>query len=228
LAGGVAHDFNNLLSVVLTLADLARGHLPPEHPVYADLRRISEAGEQAAALASQLLALSRRRAVAGQEHIEVNRVVRRTLELLRATLPDTLQVKADLAETPLIIRADETQLQQVVMNLCLNARDAMPEGGVLCVATALEGGGADNGVARVRLSVEDSGVGMSEQVRARIFEPFFTTKESTGLGLAVVQQIIESQGGRVEVASQPGQGARFDVWWPAGEPPGGSSRGNSP
>src|SRR5262249_19838838 len=123
LSSGVAHDFNNLLNVVLSLADLARSHLPPEHPVHADLRRISEAGQQAAGLAGQLLTLSRQRGAAARP-VEVNRVARRTLGLLRATLPANLQVQADLAGQNLFILADETQLQQVLMNLCLNARDA--------------------------------------------------------------------------------------------------------
>ncbi len=208
LSSGVAHDFNNLLSVVLSLADLARGHLPPDHAVHGDLRRITEAGEQAASLAAQMLALSKQKQTAPRR-VELNRVVRRTLELLHATLPATLTLDAALADGELCILADETQVQQVVMNLCLNARDAMPGGGTLEVRTALEAG------PRARLSVGDTGAGISEQVRARMFEPFFSTKETgTGLGLAVVQQIVESYGGRVGVTSQPGQGARFDVWWP--------------
>jgi PAS domain S-box-containing protein len=215
LASGVAHDFNNLLSVVLALVDLARGHLPAEHAAHADLRRISEAGEQAASLAGQLLALSKQRRLPAQR-VEVNRVVRRTLELLRATLPRNLQVEVDLGTGALFVLADETQVQQVLMNLCLNARDAMPGGGRLQVRTSQEPGDGAAGPAQVRLSVRDSGTGMSEQVRAHIFEPFFSTKEGgTGLGLAVVQQIVESYGGRVEVCSEPGRGTCFDVWWPA-------------
>jgi PAS domain S-box-containing protein len=212
LSSGVAHDFNNLLQVVLNLADLARGSLPADHPVTVDLRRITEAGEQAACLASQLLTFSKQRTPTARR-IEVNRVVRRTLELLRATLPAAVRLEPDLAGEELHVSADETQLQQVLMNLCLNARDAMPQGGRLRVRTrrAL----AEGPSPWVRLSVEDTGRGMSEQVRTRIFEPFFSTREGgTGLGLAVVQQIAESYGARVEVHSQPGQGSRFEVWWP--------------
>jgi PAS domain S-box-containing protein len=241
LSSGVAHDFNNLLGVVLNLADLARGHLAADHPVHTDLRRISEAGEQAAGLAAQLLALGKRNR-AGARLVEVNQVVRRTLELLRATLPGIIRLEEGLAPGDLVIVSDETQLQQVLMNLCLNARDAMPRGGVLRVSTGFKDDEVtrwqgdkvteDAGTAPVTLSpphlvtvspqgwvhltVEDSGLGMSDEVRGRIFEPFFSTKEGgTGLGLAVVQQIVESYGGRIDVHSQPGQGTRFDVRWPA-------------
>jgi PAS domain S-box-containing protein len=212
LSSGVAHDFNNLLGVVLNLADLARAHLPADHPVYADLRRISEAGEQAANLATQLLALGRRGRSATRR-VEVNQVVRRTLELLRATLPGSIDLQENLADGELFIHVDETQVQQVLMNLCLNARDAMPHGGRLRVSTAREG---DQATHWVLLSVEDTGQGMSEEVRERIFEPFFSTKEGgTGLGLAVVQQIVASYGGRIDISSEPGQGTRFDIRWPS-------------
>jgi PAS domain S-box-containing protein len=217
LSSGVAHDFNNLLGVVLNLADLARGHLPSDHPVHTDLKRISEAGEQAASLAAQLLALGKRsrgQTPEGSRHVEVNQIVRRTLDLLRATLPATIRLEANLAQEDLPIVGDETQVQQVLMNLCLNARDAMPRGGLLRVWTRIEK--KEEGPGRVCLSVEDSGQGMNEEVRGRIFEPFFSTKEGgTGLGLAVVGQIVESYGGQIDVRSQPGQGTRFDVRWPS-------------
>jgi PAS domain S-box-containing protein len=207
LSSGVAHDFNNLLSVVISLTELARHNLSPEHPVHKDLHRIAEAGEQAASLASQLLAFSRQRRTAARP-VEVNTVARRTLEMLRPTLPHHVEVEATLDEPDLVIQGDETQLQQVLMNLCLNARDAMPRGGLLRVGAAA----ADDWV---RLTVEDEGCGIDEQTKERIFDPFYTTKDSgTGLGLAVVQQIVESFGGRVEVASRPDLGTRFDVWLP--------------
>jgi PAS domain S-box-containing protein len=223
LSSGVAHDFNNLLGVVLNLTDLARGHLPGDHPVHADLKRIAEAGEQATALAGQLLAISKQRP-APARRVEVNTVARRTLELLQATLPASIQLHAELGGGEIAIQGDETQVQQVLMNLCLNARDAMPQGGTLHVSTCVEmpavnGAGSPRGPAvpqpRVRLSVEDSGKGMTAEVRGRIFEPFFSTREGgTGLGLAVVQQIVESYGGSIEVHSRPGEGSRFDVRWP--------------
>jgi PAS domain S-box-containing protein len=212
LSSGVAHDFNNLLSVVLNLADLARSNLPPEHPVHADLTHITEASEQAAGLAGQLLALSRNRRVSTRR-TNLQFVVRRTLELLRSSQPAHLRIESELAAEDLFVRADDTQLQQVLMNLCLNARDAMPGGGVLRVRTERT---LAQGRPYVVLSVIDTGAGMPEEVRLRIFEPFFTTKETgTGLGLAVVRQIVEAAGGRIEVSSEVGRGSRFDVWWPA-------------
>jgi PAS domain S-box-containing protein len=216
LSSGVANDFNNLLGVVLNLTDLAGAHLPADHPVHADLKRIADASEQAAGLASQLLAFSQQKP-ALPSRVEVNTVARRTLELLRATLPGAIRVECDLSTGGATIEADETQVQQVLMNLCLNARDAMPEGGTLRVCTRVQSPGNEtrNTRAWVCLSVEDSGTGISEEVRNRIFEPYFSTREGgTGLGLAVVQQIVEAFGGTIEVYSKQGEGARFDVRWP--------------
>jgi PAS domain S-box-containing protein len=217
LSSGIAHDFNNLLSVILTLTDLVRRNLAEDHPAHADLARITEVSEQAASMASQLLAFSKKRRLA-TGRVDVGKVVRRTLELLAPTLPSQIQVETALADGPLPVQADETQLQQVLMNLCLNARDAMPQGGKLWVQAEAAMDCPDqspNQKGWVRLSVCDDGEGMSDEVRTRIFDPFFSTKErGTGLGLAVVQQIVESYGGRVEVTSRLGQGARFDVWFP--------------
>jgi signal transduction histidine kinase/integral membrane sensor domain MASE1 len=214
LASGIAHDFNNLLTVVLTLAELARLNLPEDHPVRDDLRRIAYAGEQAANLAHQLLAFSKQRRPA-PKRIDVNRVAERTLELLRATLPKAIHIEPSLAKVELPVQADEMQLQQVLMNLCLNARDAMPNGGRLEVGTVVIPGNGRGPGDWVRLSVQDNGEGIPEDLQARIFDAFFSTKEhGTGLGLAMVRQIVEGFGGRVEVSSRPGEGARFDVWLP--------------
>jgi PAS domain S-box-containing protein len=211
LSSGIAHDFNNLLSVVLSLTELVAMNLPAEHAAQQDLGHIREATEQAANLASQLLTFSKQRRIAAHR-FDINSIVARTLELLRATLPARIDLQAELAEQELFVEADETQVQQVLMNLCLNARDAMPDGGRLRVRTervSTEG-------EWVRLSVCDSGIGLSEAVKAHLFDPFYSTKErGTGLGLAVVRQIVESHGGRVEAVGTTGQGARFDVWWPA-------------
>jgi PAS domain S-box-containing protein len=210
LSSGIAHDFNNLLSVVLSLTELVRTGLPPDHEAHEDLGRIQEATEQAANLAGQLLAFSKPRRPAARR-LEMNAVVARTLELLRASLPARIELKAELAEQDLYVLADETQLQQVLMNLCLNARDAMPDGGVIRVRTA----GVRCEGDWVCLSVSDCGTGIPEAVKAHLFDPFFSTKErGTGLGLAVVRQIVESHGSRVEAHSEAGQGARFDTWWP--------------
>ncbi len=217
LSSGIAHDFNNLLQVILGLADLVRGSLPAEHQAQNDLEQITEASQQAAQLAGQLLAFSRNRRVVTRR-VDVGLVARRTLEMLRPTLPARIDLETQLGDERLCVQADETQLQQVLVNLCLNARDAIQE--ALAQAPQRERGRilvrieAEND-SFVRLVVEDNGPGMTEQVRARIFDPFFSTKEhGTGLGLAVVQQIVEGCGGRVEVATQPGAGARFEVWLP--------------
>jgi PAS domain S-box-containing protein len=223
LASGIAHDFNNLLTVVLSLSQLAKDKVPPGHPIVEDLDCIADAGQQAGNLAGQLLAFNRRRRAPTPGRIDMNRALRRTLDLLRSTLPATIALDPSLPTTPLWVQGDDTQLQQILMNLCLNARDAMPRGGRLVVRTepveATANGaltspaGAATGWAR--LSVEDSGEGMPEEVQARIFDPFFSTREhGSGLGLAVVQQIVTGFGGHVEVRSKPGEGSRFEVWLP--------------
>ena len=150
----------------------------------------------------------------------MTRVIRRTLDLLRATLPTTIEVALDLSPDALFVQADETQLHQVVMNLCLNAREAMLEGGRFIVSAAsvvvpVASATGSRPVRWVRLSVHDQGPGISRQLQEKIFDPFFSTKErGTGLGLAVVQEIVQGYGGRIEVISQPGQGACFEVWLP--------------
>ena len=210
LASGVAHDFNNLLSVVLGVSELAGIALPLDHPVHDDLRRITAAGEQASNLANQLLAFAKQQKMP-RRRVDVNVVANKALDLLRVSIRSNIKLEAELGEGDLLIEADETQLQQVLMNLCLNARDAMPRGGLLRVQTTTQGGDSD----WIRLTVQDEGDGMTEQVKRQLFDPFFTTKETgTGLGLAVVQQIVEGHGGRIEVSSATGRGARFDVWLP--------------
>ena len=213
LSSGIAHDFNNLLTVVLSLADLAHRALPRGHPVHDDLNRITEAGQQAAGLAGQLLAFGKQTPAAHRS--EVYRAARKTLDLLQGVLPTTVWIDASLGEGELFASLDKTQFQQVLMNLCLNARDAMPDGGqirvlmeAVCVAE----------VNWVRLSVADQGSGMSDEIKGQIFDPFFSTKErGTGLGLAVVRQIVQGCGGRVEVHSELGRGSCFEVWLPASQ-----------
>jgi PAS domain S-box-containing protein len=227
IAGGVVHDFNNLLTVIIGSAELARA-AAPEHPARADLERLLEAADQATLLANQLLAFSKQRQVVLRE-IDVNATVARSLDLLRSALPPTIAVELRTEPGGARVLADVGPLQQVLMNLCLNARDAMPRGGRLVVevgqaealptAVKVPPPTANGAHGWVRLSVADDGCGMDEAVQARIFEPLFTTKErGSGLGLAVVQQIVEGLGGGVEVHSAPGKGARFDVWLPACSP----------
>src|SRR5262249_34068663 len=156
LSSGIAHDFNNLLTVLLGMSELAKKELPPTHPVQEDLARISEVGEQAVNLAQQILAFSKQSKVVFRA-VEVNRAVVRPVNILRTLLPRTIKVEAELVEGKCFIQADEMQLQQVLMNLCLNARDAMPEGGRLVITTRREE--QTNGLC---LTVKDNGQGMSE------------------------------------------------------------------
>jgi PAS domain S-box-containing protein len=237
MASGIAHDFNNLLTVVLALSDMAQERLPEHHPVRDDLRRIVEAGEQATRLAGQLLTISKRRGPVPAP-VDLNRLAARTLDLLRGTLSPLIQVETRFCPGALPVEADETQLHQILMNLCLNARDAMPFGGKLTVATSPPGGGGPGGPREERagggfpsasfgnwvcLRVSDTGHGIEEKVRARIFDPYFSTKENgTGLGLAVVRQIVENAGGQIEVSSEPGKGSSFTVWLPPAGPSNGS------
>ncbi|MFQ3592923.1 MAG: ATP-binding protein, partial [Gemmataceae bacterium] len=206
MASGVAHDFNNWLGVVLNLTDLARSHLPSDHPVLADLHKISEAGEQAAGLAGQLLAMTRPRTTPTSP-VDLNRAIRNTLDLLRSSLPPSIVVESDLSPEPVVIEGDLAQIQQVLINLCLNARDAMPHGGVLRLRSLRHHN-------TIELQVCDTGHGMTEAIQSRIFEPFYSTKETgSGLGLAIVQQIVESYGGTIGVESTPGVGTCFTLCW---------------
>ena len=214
LSSGLAHDFNNLLSVVLSFTELVTTSLPPDHAAQADSEAHPDrdrAGRQPGKPTPRLQQATPERCAA--HRYECHRLS--YSGTAAPAYPHALMLQADLVEQELFVQADETQIQQVLMNLCLNARDAMPQGGRLYVQTApiaIEGDW-------VCLSVSDQGVGISETVKTHLFDPFFSTKErGTGLGLAVVRQIVEGHGGRVEVASEAGHGARFVVWWPASLP----------
>jgi PAS domain S-box-containing protein len=225
LAGGIAHDFNNLLLVINTTAELAMDEMPASDPIRADLGEIRQAGQRAAALTRQLLAFSRRQ-VLEPKLTGLNDVVRGVEGMLRRLLNESIRVELRLASSLGLVRADPGQVEQIVINLAVNARDAMPGGGALWVETAdvMDSSaheGLEPGNAYVRLSVEDSGVGMSSEIARHVFEPFFTTKElgkGTGLGLATVWGIVQQSGGHVSVRSEVGKGTRFDVFFPhAGE-----------
>ena len=174
LSSGIAHDFNNLLSVVLSMAGLAHGSLPSEHPVHEDLHRITEAGEQAAHWLANCWPSASSRALTTRRS-EVNRAARRTLDLLQGVLPSAVRMDVSLADGELFVPMDETQFQQVLMNLCLNARDAMPNGGRLGIRTEAAWVAAEGWV---RLSVVDEGCGMSEEIKSQIFDPFYSTKRA--------------------------------------------------
>jgi signal transduction histidine kinase len=218
LSIGVVHDLNNLLTILMGLQELATLKLPHLHPVRADLTRIGGVAEEAGQLAQQILAFCKQAPIPTRR-VEVNHVARRIADLLPPLLPASVRFECALSEGRLFVQADELQLQQVILNLCLNARDAMPGGGTLSVQSrAVQPPSAEEAGTRgwVCISVEDTGTGITPSVKERLFDPFFTTKPTgTGLGLAVVRQILESFGGRIDVTSEPGQGARFDVWLPA-------------
>ena len=211
LAGGVAHDFNNLLTALTGHLELVSGHLSAEHPARPSLAIARRTVDRGAALTAQLLAVSRRQLLTPKA-VDVNRAVQETLDLLAPLLGEQLVVALELEPAPLFARVDPTQLQQVLLNLALNARDAMPAGGTLRFRTR---GAADT----VSIAVSDTGVGMDEGTAARIFEPFYSTREGgTGLGLATVRGIVEQSQGQLSVDSSPGVGSTFTVVLPSTRP----------
>jgi len=225
LAGGVAHDFNNLLTVINGYSDMVLGTLEPDDPNHGLLADIREAGERAAALTRQLLAFSRKQVLLPHQ-VALGGVVLGLEKMLHRLLGEDVTLRTDLPAGLPDVQVDPGQLEQVVVNLCVNARDAMPQGGVITLSTSLaevadEGGAPREGRRPGRyvvLSVADTGLGMPPEVRSRIFEPFFTTKElgkGTGLGLSTVLGIVEQSGGFLEVDSAPGRGSEFRIHLPA-------------
>ncbi len=218
LASGMVHDFNNLLHVIIGTAGLAKIGLPQSHPVWQHLARIEDVSEQASHLAAQILTFSKQRA-RQQKEVDLNALVEQTLRLARGVMSARIIVETHLDPALPPAFADENPLKQVVMNLCLNARDAMAGGGTLTIRTDVLAPPASTHAcasdAWVHLAIQDTGIGMDENVRSRLFDAFFSTKEhGTGLGLAVVLQIITDFGGVIDVWSQVGVGTRFDVWLP--------------
>ncbi len=223
LAGGIAHDFNNLLTVILGYGDVVRNGLPDEHPLRPEIDQIQRAGERAASLTRQLLAFSRRQVLLPQL-LDVNEVVTDVEKMLRRVIGEDVELRTLSDPAAAKIRADPGQLEQVLMNLAVNARDAMPDGGVLTIETRnvefdeglLEHAAMQPGL-YVVLSVSDTGCGMDAETKARIFEPFFTTKEQgkgTGLGLATVYGIVKQSGGFIWVYSEPKRGTTFKIYFP--------------
>ena len=215
LAGGVAHDFNNLLSVILTCVGFAKQHLPADHLVRDDVEEIAHAAERASALTRQLLMFSRREVVK-PEIVDVGVLVRDLERLLDRTLSERIALRLTVGPGLVPVHVDRAQLEQVLVNLAVNARDAMPDGGTLAIAVSGVAAGDDEagGVGQVRITVADTGTGMPDDVRERAFEPFFTTKErgqGTGLGLATVHGIVTESGGTVEIESAPGRGTLVSI-----------------
>jgi len=224
LAGEIAHDFNNLLTVVTGAVHYLLERHPDGTSDHADLIAMKEASERAAALTAQLLAFSRQQVLQPVE-VDINDVVRRTEAMLRRLIGEDITIALGLDQGLGAVKADRTQLEQVLLNLALNARDAMPEGGTLRFETSNVTVGRDYAGTHqglepgpyVMLAVRDTGHGMDPITKAQIFEPFFTTKEEgkgTGLGLATVYGIVKQSGGSIYVHSEPGHGATFKVYLP--------------
>jgi two-component system cell cycle sensor histidine kinase/response regulator CckA len=228
LAGGIAHDFNNILTPIIAHSEMALDDIPDKSPLKFSLEQVLKAGERARDLVQQILAFSRQKE-SKQVLLKIEPIVKEVLKLLRASLPATIEIRKDIKTEPWSISADPTQIHQILMNLCTNASHAMTKtGGVLeirAVNESLDSEAAADipGLAPgpyLRLSIRDTGYGISQEVMEHIFEPYFTTKEKgegTGLGLAVVHGIVTSLGGAVAVASEPGKGSAFHVYFPAVE-----------
>jgi PAS domain S-box-containing protein len=225
LAGGIAHDFNNLLTAIIGHADLALAALAADDSARAEIAEVQRASRRAADLTGQLLAFSRRQVMKPQV-TDIRRIVLDVEKMLGRLIGEDVRNVTSLPPEPCFARVDPSQLEQVIVNLAVNARDAMPGGGVLTIAVdacdvvAPEAGGAAGEVAPgryVTLSVRDTGTGISEAVRTHLFEPFFTTKErgrGTGLGLATVYGIVAQSGGAITVHSEVGRGSEFRIFLP--------------
>ena len=225
MAGGIAHDFNNALTGILGYGELLRMRLAGDPKSLADLDEISRAAERAATLTRQLLTFARRQVVE-PVNLDLRDVVKDLGKFILKVIGATIEVKTFLAEDTPTVRADRGQIEQVVVNLCLNARDAMPQGGQLLVETGsvdleeeyLRGHPYMRGGRHAFLMVSDTGTGMDEATRVRVFEPFFTTKapdRGTGLGLSVVYGIVKQHDGSIHVYSEPGKGSTFKIYLPA-------------
>jgi two-component system, cell cycle sensor histidine kinase and response regulator CckA len=229
LAGGVAHDFNNILMSIMGSADLMLMQLAPDDSARDEASEIKQSVDRGAGLTRQLLAFSRRQATRPR-HFAVGDVIGGMDTMLRRLIGPEIEFQIVSSPEPLIVRADSGQVEQVVLNLVVNGRDAMPEGGRLTirieeiqldeVAAAAIAEGRPGHYARV--SVADTGTGIDEKTRAKLFEPFFTTKEQgkgTGLGLSIVYGIVKQSGGYITVASEPGRGATFLIYLPIAAAP---------
>jgi two-component system cell cycle sensor histidine kinase/response regulator CckA len=228
LAGGVAHDFNNLLTVITGVSEISMNRLSQTHPLYKDLEQISAAGHRAAALTRQLLAFSRRQIIEPTP-LNLNTVLAGLEKMLRRLIGEDIDLVVEPDVGLGTILADAGQIEQLLINLAVNSRDAMPEGGQLTIATMNVQ--LDETFVRdhpdisagpyVRLTVSDTGRGMSDEAQAHVFEPFYTTKaegQGTGLGLATVYGIVKQAGGAIDFTSQPDQGTTFRICLPRREP----------
>lgn len=224
LAGGVAHEFNNALQAIIGYSEAILGKLRPEDASYRYSEQILEVAGNAANIARQLLGFSRQQRLA-PEYVDANKVVADLTTLVGPLLGKCIKLSLTLRAKSAIVRADAGGLQQALLNLCLNARDAMPDGGQLTISTAdagpddasPESDGATEATSRLLIGVADTGCGMPPEVVERIFDPFYTTKgvgKGTGLGLALVHGIVRQHGGTIRVASEPGNGTVFTICLP--------------
>ena len=230
LAGGIAHDFGNMIGAIIGWADLGVEEATPGSRLRSHFEKVRIQADRAAALTRQLLAFARRQALEPVD-IDLNLAAIETLSLLEKVIGANIRITANLSPHLAIVRADPVQVEQVLMNLCINARDAMPQGGSLTVQTTNVAFGEESCARQplmrpgeyAMLSVTDTGTGMEAAVLDRVFEPFFTTKElgkGTGLGLASVYGIVRQHGGFVQVDSEPGMGTTFRAYFPASTGPG--------
>ncbi len=229
LAGGIAHDFNNLLTIIGGYTEMALAKLEPESEVSGDLRHVQAAAARARHLTRQILAFSRKQMLETKV-VSLNAEVAAIESMLRRLIGEDIAIETQLAPDLVNVMADGGQLQQVLLNLAVNARDAMPKGGTLTIATANVTAGAVPGLVLdgppvgecALLTVSDDGCGMTPETLAHLFEPFFTTKpvgQGSGLGLATVFGIVKQHGGHIEVASEVGRGTTFRIYLPATHEP---------
>lgn len=223
LAGGVAHDFNNMMTVVIGYSELVLSKLEVSSPFHNQIKEIKKAGERAAALTRQLLAFSRKQILQPVE-LNLNETVKNLLRLLQRLIPENIEIITKLSEDLKIIHIDPTQIEQVILNLSINARDAMPDGGKLFLETAnvyldetypKQHLGTSPGH-YVMLAISDTGYGMSKEIISQIYEPFFTTKspdKGTGFGLSIVFGIVQQSGGNIWVYSEPDEGTTFKTYF---------------
>ncbi len=224
LAGGVAHDFNNLLTVIIGFSDSLARRLGPEHSLQADVAEIRKAADRASALTRQLLAFGRRQ-IAQRQHVNLNVIVSDMVKMLKRLIGENIELQLNLQAADYTLYADPGQLEQVIMNFVVNARDAMPNGGTITIATDNAEWRESRTIGKfelvpgryLALHISDTGSGMSPETLEHIYEPFFTTKElgkGTGLGLATVYGIVQQHGGGIEIQSQIGLGSTFVLYLP--------------
>ena len=224
LAGGIAHDFNNLLTAILGYAEMLLSNRPAEDPDRSALEEIQKAGQRAASLTQQLLAFSRKQVLVAQE-VDLNQTVLGLQSMLTRLIREDIRLTCEVADEPALVTVDRTQIEQAILNLVLNARDALPAGGWIRLDVARLTGAdvapppdVPAAEAYVRLRVSDNGVGIPPGALPHLFEPFFTTKEQgkgTGLGLASVHGIVHQSHGWIDVSSEPGEGTSFAMHFPA-------------